>query len=160
MGFFSWNCRGCGHPLLSAYSMNSINVWMVNAIAITKRGCFHTGDYDGYGNVGGANIAGGVRYGKTGVSRGDPDCYHHKCWQILGEPKGYKGGSTSARDQGYFFDKQHDIPEPKTRADLVKAKRIADANERAEAKAAAEFQRQWKKEHPELCQQQEQSATK
>jgi hypothetical protein len=38
MGFFSWNCIACGHPLLSLHASSRINAWMVHGIAITPRG--------------------------------------------------------------------------------------------------------------------------
>ncbi len=126
MGFFSWNCKGCGHPLLSGYATNGANGWMVSGVAITKRGRLHRGGYDGYGRLVGVEIGGGVRYTSTGVSSGDPDCYHLACWQILGEPMRYRGGSESAADQGFFFEPgDHDVAEPKNRADLKLAKQKA-----------------------------------
>jgi hypothetical protein len=127
MGFFSWNCRGCGHPLLSGYAVTDINAWMVSGVAITKRGRLHRGGYDGYGRLGGARIDLDVYCSRrTGESSGDPDCYHLACWQILGEPLRYKGGSECAADQGFFFaPDDHNVAEPHTRADLKMAKQKA-----------------------------------
>jgi hypothetical protein len=127
MGFFSWNCKGCGHPLLSGYAANGVNDWMVSGVAITKRGRLHRGGYDGYGRLNGVRIDLDVYWSKrTGASSGDPDCYHRACWQIMGEPMRYKGGSESAADQGFFFDPgDHQVTEPKTRADLQLAKQKA-----------------------------------
>lgn len=127
MGFFSWICKGCGHPLLSGYAVTDINAWMVSGVAIIKRGRLYRGGYDGYGRLGGARIDLDVYWSRrTGTSSGDPDCYHHACWQILGEPMRYKGGSESAADQGFFFDPEdHNVAEPHTRADLKLAKQQA-----------------------------------
>ena len=132
MGFFSWNCKGCGHPLLSGYAAYGVNGWMVYGVAITKRGRLHRGCYDGYGRLNGVRIDLDVYWSKrTGTSSGDPDCYHRACWQILGGPLRYKGGSESAADQGFFFDPgDHQIAEPKTRADLKMAKQKAREIER------------------------------
>jgi hypothetical protein len=127
MGFFSWNCRGCGHPLLSGYAVNDINAWMISGAAITRRGCLHRGGYDGYGRLNGSRIDLDVYWSRrTGVSSGNPDCYHLACWQILGEPQRYRGGSQGAADQGFFFDPDdHNVAEPSIRADLKMAKQKA-----------------------------------
>tara|TARA_R110000824_G_scaffold166291_2_gene343069 strand:+ start:2090 stop:2572 length:483 start_codon:yes stop_codon:yes gene_type:complete len=34
MGFSSWECNGCGHPLLSEYVTNEVNAWMSQAVII------------------------------------------------------------------------------------------------------------------------------
>ena len=38
MGFFSANCEGCGHPLLSVAATEEINRWMNLGVAITRAG--------------------------------------------------------------------------------------------------------------------------
>jgi hypothetical protein len=124
MGFFSWNCKGCGHPLLSSYAAHDNNLWMVSGVAITKRGRLHRGGYDGYGRLNGVRIDLDVYWSKrTGTSSCNPDCYHRACWLIMGQPLQYKGGSENASDQGYFFDPdEHNVDEPKSRIDLKHAK--------------------------------------
>ena len=52
MGFFSWNCRGCGHPMLSDHKANKINRWMRDVVAVEHDGNVVKGGYDGYGRVG------------------------------------------------------------------------------------------------------------
>jgi len=93
MGFFSWNCNGCGHPMLSNYATNEVNAWMNNVVLIRPgRDPIH-GSYDGYGRVGCYEI--------------DFDdgccCYHEACWAEAGEPTKWVESDYSD-DQGFFFD--------------------------------------------------------
>lgn len=104
MGFFSQQCHECRHSILSARATNDINDWMRFAVAITPSGDIHTGEYDGYGSVGGAEMAVG-------------DCntvYHRACWEVAGKPMEYRGESPFADDQGWFFnDPDHDMADPR-----------------------------------------------
>lgn len=101
MGFFSYNCRGCGHSLLSSYSADKgINEWMTEAIALFPNGDRVSGEYDGYGRLGFAD-------GLDGAA-----CWHRACWEQAGKPD-FDEASRSAADQGYFFDDgDHDVLEP------------------------------------------------
>ncbi len=106
MGFFSWNCNGCGHPLLSRYATNRVNAWMESAIVIDHAGKLFKGDYDGYGRVGGASI-------HKPVDGPEPCVWHRRCWENAGSPKEYVPSVYSA-DQGYFFSPgAHDLGEPR-----------------------------------------------
>ena len=103
MGFFSWNCNECKHPLLSIYAVNSINSWMQEAVVIeANTGRFMRGTYDGYGRVDGREID----------FDQDPCCYHEACWLKADKP-GYTQASEMAEDQGYFFDDEHNIDPPR-----------------------------------------------
>lgn len=105
MGVFSWLCPGCGHPLLMRGVTNYINKWMNDAVGITKDGDIHTGAYDGYGNIGGADM---LLY--------DPDFtpWHKACWKKAGSPMVFTAPAEHAPDQGYFFDDpDHDLREPR-----------------------------------------------
>ena len=121
MGFFSWDCRGCGHPMLSHWSINKINYWMQSVVAIESKGALREGFYDGYGRV--------IPYeeyeaGRTGSAEDrinnsllddgyqDPECWHRACWEIAGEPTEYTEPSTSPRDQGFFFEDEHNMEKP------------------------------------------------
>ncbi len=105
MGFFSWNCKGCGHPLLSLWAVNDVNHWMQQTTVLLSNGGVRHGKYDGYGSVDGDDIA----------AIGDPCVWHTTCWRKAGEPK-FDGPSEYAEDQGYFFeDPAHDMPEPKNK---------------------------------------------
>jgi len=133
MGFFSLECKECGHPLLSCYATNDINMWMQNGVAITKNGDTIKGQYDGYGRLDGQDMAyvqlpmkGNESHpeftGKASCLINDepyfcfelkPTVYHLSCWEKAGQPKEYSGESANAQDQGYFFDDgDHDMPDP------------------------------------------------
>ena len=105
MGFFSWDCRSCGHPLLSRHVVNGINYWMNDAVTILKNGEVVKGSYDGYGRIGEFCL---VRDGY-----GLKACvYHEACWETAGRPTKY-AESTRSDDQGYFYgDPVHDMENP------------------------------------------------
>lgn len=105
MGFFSWNCRGCDHSVISHHAAtHSLNGWMTQAVALTKNGPTLRGTYDGYGSVDGVRVDGDY---------GNPPClWHLACWELAGSP-GYDKPSKSARDQGFFFDNEHDVLDPR-----------------------------------------------
>lgn len=101
MGFFSYNCNGCGHPLLSAYATDRENAWMQQAVALSANENRLVGEYDGYGRIGGNEID------------DNPCVWHRACWERAGRPNTFKE-STRAACQGYFFeDGAHDMAEPK-----------------------------------------------
>jgi len=104
MGFFSWNCKVCGHPMLSHYAINEKNAWMNNVVVIEPDGSILKGEYDGYGRVNGREM---------GLGGNNAECYHRACWEKAGKPIDYTEGSESAADQGYFFDDPaHDMDPP------------------------------------------------
>jgi len=107
MGFFSWNCKGCGHPMLSGHATNSTNDWMTDVVVQFDNGTRLIGEYDGYGRVN----------DKDFDFEDDPECYHKVCWDISGKPR-YSSPSENASDQGFFFEKEHDMPEPSSVGDL------------------------------------------
>lgn len=106
MGFFSQECHGCGASIISEYAATPNNAWMSDAVAITPTGNIHTGTYDGYGRIDGAEYAIGERN----------TVWHKACWEIAGKPTEYAGASPNAQDQGYFFDDddpKYDRPDPR-----------------------------------------------
>jgi len=108
MGFFSFDCKECGHPMLSGCATSPINNWMRQVVVIEEDGTILQGEYDGYGRVGEVAIAWPMK----------ASCYHSACWTVNGAPSKYAGQSESSEDQGYFFsDADHHMAEPKTRAD-------------------------------------------
>ena len=114
MGFFSWQCLGCGHPLLSEYATTPKNQWMQSAVAIPKDFDPSTqeapqGLYDGYGTLEekvGDNMS-------TYQLADNPCVWHKACWSAEGKPTEYKP-SESSFDQGYFFNhnQDHQMEEP------------------------------------------------
>ena len=91
MGFFSWNCKECGKSIRSPYSVDKNTDWMADAVALLKNGSVIIGEYDGYGRIGGTDLADSA-----------PTMYHHKCWIKAGKPE-YSGESDWAEDQGFFI---------------------------------------------------------
>lgn len=106
MGFFSYLCKECGHPLLSPQATDpGINDWMAQAAILTNRGSIIIGEYDGYGRAG--EMEDGMEYAA---------CLHEACWERAGRPgfKHYGEPSTHAPDQGFFFDDgDHDLIDPR-----------------------------------------------
>lgn len=130
MGFFSFLCKECGHPLLCVQATDKgINDWMTQAVALTPRGGRVIGEYDGYGRVADCE---------------DPDntaCLHEACWEVAGKPEWSHYGSVSehAPDQGFFFDDgAHDLIDPRIkegREDLLKKGVEARTKRRFDAQA-------------------------
>lgn len=112
MGFFSWDCRGCGHPMLSKWAANHTNSWMRDAVAVEYDGDIVKGEYDGYGMVGNHKL----KYGPWvdhSTCLNEPGCWHRACWELAGRPTDYKP-SLMSKDQGFFFDPgDHDMEKPK-----------------------------------------------
>lgn len=126
MGFFSWNCKCCGHSIRSRYATNPTSAWMSKAVVMTEDATVR-GEYDGYGRVGALDL---------GESGEEPAMYHRACWELSGKPE-YDSPSQSAGDQGYFVG-EYDPAEPKSLEDLAALKKARDeqrAKDRAEAHA-------------------------
>jgi len=102
MGFYSFDCKHCGHPALSRRATDRHNKWMNDVVALFENGKTLVGDYDGYGRVSG-----------IAWEWDEPvSLYHQACWETCGKPK-FDGPSKSSEDQGWFFDKGvHDSPPP------------------------------------------------
>jgi len=124
MGFFSWDCKGCGHSLRSSCATSKTSAWMNQAV-VYKEGSKMAlrGEYDGYGNIGGdpygdddGNFWEGPKF----------TVYHKACHEILGKPK-FDGQSRGSHDQGYFIDDNFDPAKPKTLADLAYLRDTGDA---------------------------------
>ena len=115
MGLFSFDCLGCGHPMLSLLAANAVNKWMNLVVAILPDGRVIDGSYDGYGRVGDhkTNLAAVGTWDDVGEHHNGPACYHRACWLDAGRPKTWKKQSQRSDDQGWFFLKgAHDMPEP------------------------------------------------
>jgi len=118
MGFFSWNCKKCGHALLSDVAVNEkINAWMSNAVALQPNGTRIIGKYNGYGEIDDKTIYDDKIYpderGAFTITKPDTvEVYHYDCWLSEGKPE-YKSPSEKADNQGWFFeDETHLIPSP------------------------------------------------
>jgi hypothetical protein len=108
MGFYSWECQGCGQSIRNHHACNKDSAWMNEAVLLRPKEYPKVGHYDGYGRL--ETVAGDV------LELGDdPALYHRTCWHLLGKPK-FEKPSRYARDQGHFVG-EFDPPEPKTRGD-------------------------------------------
>ena len=111
MGFFSEDCRRCGHPALSALFTNGVNAWMNEVVAIWPNDDLTVGIYDGYGRVNDIEyvIGAEVEYGQGNT------IYHRACWEMAGKPMRYGGSCRRSADQGWLFDAgAHDLPDPRS----------------------------------------------
>ena len=116
MGFFSWDCRDCGHPMLSSWATNETNGWMQDVAVIQSDGARLRGLYDGYGRVishFSPNTLIEICNPILHPGYGDPECWHAACWGLAGEPTTYTEGSEMSEDQGYFFGDEHNIERPR-----------------------------------------------
>ena len=115
MGFFSSDCKGCGHPMLSEWSTSPINDWMRSVVIIAPNGEPLSGIYDGYGRVDNVTSPPNLK-GEHGITMfvlggREPCCYHTACWNKDGQPTECVPSTYSA-DQGFFFEDEHDIACP------------------------------------------------
>lgn len=103
MGFFSSICQGCGHPLLCAEATNPTNGWMSQSVAVRATGDLYVGEYDGFGRIGSAEYA-----------LDEATVWHAACWEVAGCPRDFRGRSSDAPDQGWFFGAgDHDLADPR-----------------------------------------------
>jgi hypothetical protein len=117
MGFFSYDCKLCGHPLLSHYVLKDKNAWMNQGVAILEDGSVIKGEYDGYGRLNNHEIS----------EYGSPAVYHKACYKLVGSPKEFDSPSCSSLDQGYFFSNDaHNCEEPKTLKEAEEIKKLAE----------------------------------
>lgn len=80
MGFFSYECKSCGHSILSSYSADpEINEWMTEVVVLSDNGSRVIGEYGGYGDIGGGSSDGGMG--------GDAVWLHKACWEVAGKPE-------------------------------------------------------------------------
>ena len=96
MGFFSWDCPGCGHPALAPHATCDVNGWMVECVAQFPGGRRIEGSYDGYGRLSGQDIRPSTNEGFM------PEVWHRVCWGAAGSPA-FAAPSELSADQGHFF---------------------------------------------------------
>lgn len=123
MGFFSWDCLGCGFSLRSG---NPSPVWMRTVVVARRNGTMLSGMYDGYGRVSGSPI------NPPSKIMSSVSAYHDACWRILSRPSGYTMPSTSSYDQGLRPEGEPQLKEPKTKRDLVALRKISRAQKQAQ----------------------------
>ena len=129
MGFFSYKCKECGHPMLSHGAVDKgINEWMNEAVVLTTDGSHIIGEYDGYGRVvGGEDDEFEDEFDDESVA-----WVHKACWEIAGKPGygHYGSNSEDAEDQGWFFkDGDHDMIDPRIKDEAERNKLLEEGIE-------------------------------
>lgn len=116
MGFFSWNCQVCGHPMVCSDAPRHPK-WFERVVVIEADGTVLRGEYDGYGRVD------GVRFYED-ISGGEPCCYHEACYEAVGAKPEYVGPSQDSHNQGWFFSpgEYKGVPKPKALKKALKPK--------------------------------------
>jgi len=105
--------------ILSTYSSNDVNKWMMDIVALSSSGMMYKGIYGGYGDIQGDCISSDGEHTLMEDHRIDEDgscieIYHKACWEQVGRPDKFTSESENADDQGFFFDdKDMQIPEPR-----------------------------------------------
>lgn len=107
MGFSSWNCLGCGKPVMNSFNLPIARMWENDVVAIAFDGTRHEGSYNGYGGVGIVRIPIDWEANENAednwVEGGDPPIaglpglWHQRCFK---EGETYRPSSW-ARNQGY-----------------------------------------------------------
>jgi hypothetical protein len=116
MGFFSYNCLGCGHSIRSANARHAPQ-WMIATTQVLPLGQPIQGYYDGYGRI----VTDADREIAVEVFGGEAGLYHTACWELSGRP-GFTRRSRRAGDQGFFCDSSPS--EPQTYANMVALKKM------------------------------------
>lgn len=93
MGFFSWDCKECDESIKAPHGIPKQMAWQNECVATNGENTIK-GEYDGYGTVGGIDIA------EVGDSYA---FYHRRCWDKPGDFI-FDKPSQPSNDQGYFYD--------------------------------------------------------
>ena len=98
MGFFSWNCNGCGKSITADTGglKDDAPFNPSECVALLPNGTIISGTYDGYGRIDDFEI---VNYD------GEVELWHRHCWEEAGKPS-YSKPSSYANDQGFFLNKE------------------------------------------------------
>ena len=130
MGFFSWDCKGCGHSIRHRGACRKESNWLSQAVVLTEDGSRVIGEYSGYGEVGGFHDEGSNELDGSSI-------WHSACWKLAGKPE-FDGPSRHANDQGHFVG-EYDPTEPTTVAEMVVLKVVADEKVKEEQKKWEEY---------------------
>jgi hypothetical protein len=94
MGFFSWNCKGCGESIKAPYDIPTSMLWQNQAVALMPNGTIVIGQYDGYGKM---------TYEAAEIPDDGVEWWHYRCWCDAKKPN-FTGASDYSHDQGFFYD--------------------------------------------------------
>ena len=125
MGMHSWNCNGCGHPLLRKDLTGPSNEWMCKVVWLrpaawrAPKEYFESftaeeisarpphpqhGEYDGYCRIELKNgHTASINYNAQRKEEHEPTVWHSDCWEVAGKPLELSP-SSGARCQGIFCD--------------------------------------------------------
>lgn len=99
MGFYSYECFGCGLSIRHPGACRGKCRWMSKAVYLDSDGKRMKGGYNGYGQIDGGerllDFESFPDYGKKFA------LWHQACYRLLGEPR-YTAPSSNATDQGHF----------------------------------------------------------
>ena len=104
MGFFSWNCKGCGESIKAPYNLPKELTWQNSAVAYA--GLYDSdsviyGSYSGYGML-------ETDHGEIGLDLDDVCIWHERCYEADLDMYPTEDYSRHAEDQGYFYDRPGD----------------------------------------------------
>jgi len=125
MGFFSWDCKGCGHSIREGRG------WMGKAVVQGSDGDTASGRYDGYGRLDGS-----VGTVEVADLDGSFAMWHQTCFKLMGRPS-FTSVSGSANDQG--MPPADEFPEPRSVDDLRALKELAEERLRKDRAAAKRY---------------------
>lgn len=124
MGFFSFDCKGCGASVKSDHAVKNVSErWQTEVVATgAAEGLILKGTYDGYGTIVADldeedpslapiadlihvyDVAPCVSIPFTDDHEGTPwAVWHERCWEEAGSPTNSEGGSPCSEDQGFFY---------------------------------------------------------
>lgn len=119
MGFFSWDCKACGHSIRHERATNEVSRWLSEAVLVEDDGSTVRGTYDGYGNL----VTRSGRELELAEGREEPCLYHQACYDLMGKPS-YDKPSRSASDQGHFVG-EYDPKKPHSKDDVAALAKFA-----------------------------------
>jgi hypothetical protein len=122
MGFFSYECRGCGQSIKSPYNVPRDLRYQNQTVRLLPDESRVGGKYDGYGRIHTkeGEIVDTIDDPQRGSTEEDPpkgrridhlkvgEWWHARCFSEAGEPE-YSGPSPSAYDQGFFYEKTGEV---------------------------------------------------
>lgn len=133
MGFFSWQCPTCDHSIRHRGACAPSSKWLSEAVAVYPNGDRISGEYDGYGRIGGRDVD------------GDVAIYHRACYKLAGEPS-FRTPSEAASDQGHFVG-EYDPKKPKSAEDCARLREVATVKREQERQEALAFRAKMKAEY-------------
>jgi len=104
MGFFSKDCKGCGHPLLSLPACTPLTAWMADVAVVFPDGV-DCGEYDGFGGIIATAEEREQEMATEPTIQNPCIAWHLDCFELAGSPRKFDATDASpfSDDQGWFF---------------------------------------------------------